>query len=406
MYAMPGWRGRPGLPPTPRCRHARVERRPPPRWPGAREWSPQLLHRRLAAGQGRLATPQGHVGLPRLRCWPGLAGRAWWRGAAGPATGAPAALERQRLAGPERAHSAAAQGAAVTAKTETKRDQGRAWRSPGNEQGNCAAWRPAAFSGPGPRQTLLGRWRSGDGRFDGQRCRGAVKGGDGLALDGARQPVCQGQQGGCAQHGRVANLAGRAGARVVVCAAVSAGAGMGAGARGVAGQGHCRRSVCGLICMRRVAGVMGVVEVICDAALIASVVLIALIAVIVALRLWGQLRQLRVLRCLGIVLFMCMKMRGGMCVRLARRWRQRHHWRQHARSHGGAHQSSKDQHQHQNEKQAATHAQMIEAVWQRFPAYLRTGALNPSFEQVLHRHVPAGPVVHGQHQVQGHGAGN
>ena len=81
-------------------------------------------------------------------------------------------------------------------------------------------WRTA-----GPRQTHFGRRRSGDGRFDQQRRRGVVQGRWGMAQVRAGQPGHMRGNTRRGEHGRVANLTGRAGGvlvRVAICRCVCA----------------------------------------------------------------------------------------------------------------------------------------------------------------------------------------
>ena len=79
-----------------------------------------------------------------------------------------------RAPGPARSEASAAPGMPPDGAKKSV-NQGRTWRSPDNEQN--IALPPAAphrckFR---PWQTHLGRWRSGDGWLDAQRCKSAVK---------------------------------------------------------------------------------------------------------------------------------------------------------------------------------------------------------------------------------------
>jgi hypothetical protein len=187
-------------------------------------------------------------------------------------------------------------------------------------------------------QTHFGRWRSGDGWLDGQRRRGTVKLRGGQGQRGPRGYRAGCPRSGRVQHGRVADIAGRAGGRVVIVRGAAGGSAVVACA-----------PVCGCGCYRR------------------RVVIVAMFMPMATLwlggHLWGRRAGEGVLRAGNGLARACWGTgRTAMVVRLGllflrvpvlRAWGQQR--RQDASGHGGAREAPKDQHHHQQHGKAATH---------------------------------------------------
>ena len=204
-------------------------------------------------------------------------------------------------------------------------DQGGARRSPDNKQNIAPPPVAPSWCKVRPWQTHFGRWRSGDGWFDGQRCRGAVKGRSGhwARVPPGKGRVCQRHKRG--EHGRVADCAGRTGVCVMfLCATGTASA--------IARCG-CLRGVT----RRARASAVVMAQVVCGCHHSRSRIHINGIA----MRMAGLHRR---------------KMRAS-----------RHQGRQNPSGHGGAREAPKDPHHHQYEEEAATHGRMIRLQPRRFP---------------------------------------
>lgn len=214
-------------------------------------------------------------------------------------------------------------------------DQGGARRSPDNKQNIALPPVARAWCRVRPWQTHFGRWRSGDGWFDGQRCRGAVKRRRG---QWARMPpgdcrVCQWRRR--REHGRVADVAGRASACVMPLRATCTGSTI-------------ARRCCCLRGVTRWARVVAVV-----------MVRIVCVCVCGCDCHNGRRRSISINTC-GIVMRVAGLRQHGMHTR-------RHQGRQKPSGHGGACEAPKDQHHHQHKKEAATHAVMIRLRPRWFP---------------------------------------
>ena len=201
-------------------------------------------------------------------------------------------------------------------------NQGGARRSPDNKQNIALPPVARSWCKLRPWQTHFGRWRSGDGWFDGQRCRGAVKRcrGQWARMPPVESRVCQWRRR--RKHSRVADVAGRASACVMLlCATCTS---------GTVARCGCLRWV---TCLARV------------------------VAVVMAQVVFGCHNRISISPC-------------GRAMRVAGLHRVRtggHQRWQNPSGHGGAREAPKDQHHHQHEKEAATHAVMIRLRPRRFP---------------------------------------